>query len=140
MKLLASFLMLACIVTASVAHARSARSMMEAAESASAWLECLDEKNYEESWNQASAVFQAVVSLEEWKVAVAPVRESIGPVVSRKLKSAEFYDTIDGAPDGEYITLEFETDFAKKPGSIERVTPMKTEDGTWRVAGYYIVK
>ena len=43
-----------------------------------------------------------------------------------------------GAPDGEYVVIQFETSFENKKHAIETVTPMMDKDGTWRVSGYYI--
>jgi len=43
-----------------------------------------------------------------------------------------------GAPDGEYVVIQFESSFANKESAVETVTPMKGEDGVWRVSGYYI--
>lgn len=46
--------------------------------------------------------------------------------------------SLPGAPDGEYVVIQFETSFEKKKSSLETVTPMKEKDGAWRVSGYYI--
>ncbi len=43
-----------------------------------------------------------------------------------------------GAPDGEYVVIQFETSFEHKRSAIETVTPMMDRDGKWRVSGYYI--
>ncbi len=43
-----------------------------------------------------------------------------------------------GAPDGEYVIIQFESSFANKKSAVETVTPMKDENGVWRVSGYYI--
>ena len=54
------------------------------------------------------------------------------------MKHAQFTKTMPGAPDGEYVILQFDTSFADKKAAIETVTPMKDKDGKWRVAGYFI--
>ena len=43
-----------------------------------------------------------------------------------------------GAPDGEYVVLEYETTFERKKKGAERVVMMKEPDGSWRAAGYYV--
>jgi hypothetical protein len=43
-----------------------------------------------------------------------------------------------GAPDGEYVVIQFEASFEKKKAAVETVTPMVDEDGEWRVSGYYL--
>jgi hypothetical protein len=45
---------------------------------------------------------------------------------------------LSGAPDGEYVVIEYETSFEKKRNGIETITPMKDADGEWRVAGYFL--
>jgi hypothetical protein len=59
-------------------------------------------------------------------------------VASRKVKSKSYKTSLPGAPDGEYVVIEFETSFEHKKSSIETVTPMVEKDGNWRVSGYYI--
>jgi hypothetical protein len=46
--------------------------------------------------------------------------------------------TLPGAPDGEYVVIQYQTAFQNKKSAIETVTPMLDKDGHWRVAGYYI--
>ena len=66
------------------------------------------------------------------------VRTPLGKVVVRKLKSKKFTETMPGAPDGEYVVIQYETTFENKKSAVETVTPMLDKDGKWRVSGYYI--
>jgi hypothetical protein len=59
-------------------------------------------------------------------------------MVSRKFKSAQYTKSVPGAPDGEYVVLQFDTSFANKKEAVETVTPMLDPDGKWKVSGYYI--
>src|SRR3990172_8443962 len=43
-----------------------------------------------------------------------------------------------GAPDGQYVVIQYETSFERKSSAIETITPIREKDGKWRVAGYYI--
>ncbi len=105
---------------------------------AGAWLSLVDEGNYAESWNQASALFKAAVTKEQWQNTVKAVRVPLGKVVVRKLKSKQYTKTLPGAPDGEYVVTQYETTFEKKQSAIETITPMLDKDGKWRVSGYHI--
>ena len=50
-----------------------------------------------------------------------------------------FYTTnLPGAPDGEYVVIQYKTSFQNKASAIETVTPMRDPDGVYRVSGYYI--
>jgi hypothetical protein len=62
----------------------------------------------------------------------------MGDLISRNVKSARYTDSLPGAPDGEYVVIQFSTSFTNKKTAIETVTPMKDPDGKWRVSGYYI--
>lgn len=102
------------------------------------WLTLIDFANYEESWNQAASIFKAHVSLDEWKSSAKAVQESLGTVLSRALKSKEYFTELPGAPDGEYVVMQYETTFENKQNGTETVTPMKDKDGEWRVSGYFV--
>jgi len=43
-----------------------------------------------------------------------------------------------GAPDGEYVVIQYDSSFENKTEAVETVTPMLDPDGVWRVSGYYI--
>lgn len=102
------------------------------------WLALIDADKIAESWNEAASLFKAAVTVEKWEAAINTAFTPIGKVLSRKLKSANFAEELPGAPDGEYVVIEFETSFEKKRNGIETITPMKDTDGVWRVAGYFV--
>jgi len=115
------------------------RPAEEAAVAASqAWLSLVDQGNYSGSWEEAAEYFRAAVTVEQWKRSMVAFRSPLGRVVSRKLKSTYYTSTLPGAPDGEYVVIQFETSFENKKSVIETVTPMLDTDGKWRVSGYYI--
>jgi len=103
-----------------------------------AWLSLVDEGNYAESWNQVAGLFKNAVTKEQWQSTVKAVRTPLGKVVVRKLKSKKYTETMPGAPDGEYVVIQYETTFENKKSAVETVTPMLDKDGKWRVSGYYI--
>ena len=102
------------------------------------WLALVDSGEYEKSWERASSLFRNAVDEAGWKQALNGTRTPLGNVLSRELKSAQFATNLPGAPDGEYVVIQFSSKFDMKESAIETVTPMMDEDGTWRVAGYFI--
>ena len=106
--------------------------------SSGAWLSLVDEGRYPESWDQAAEYFKNAVTKEQWLASLKAVRTPLGKVVVRKLKSKKYARSLPGAPDGEYVIIQYETQFEKKKSAIETVTPMLDKDGHWRVSGYYI--
>ena len=110
----------------------------QAVKVAEEWLEMVDLGEYEESWREAASLFKSVVTMEQWQQAVNAARTPLGELQSRELKGAEYMTSMSGAPDGEYVVIQFDASFANKKAAVETVTPMKDEDGVWRVSGYYI--
>ena len=102
------------------------------------WLGIVDAGKYGESWKEAAELFRNAIKQDQWEQAVQTVRKPLGKLVSRKVKSTSYEISLPGAPDGEYVVIEFETSFENKKAAIETVTPMMDKDGKWRVSGYFI--
>lgn len=101
------------------------------------WLGVVDRGNAETSWQTAAPVFQSAVTTAQWSEAMLGMRKPLGELKSRKVRISQYTTSLPGAPAGEYVVIQFDTDFTNKPGAVETVTPMKV-DGSWRVSGYYI--
>ena len=110
----------------------------KALEAANKWIALIDGQKYGESWETAAVFFKNAIEKEKWEQKLAAVREPLGKLVSRRLKSKTYTTSLPGAPDGEYVVLQFTTSFQNKDSGIETVTPMLDKDGIWRVSGYYI--
>ena len=109
-----------------------------AQKSGEAWLALTDSGKYPESWQEASTAFKAAVTQDQWVSALTGVRTPLGKVLSRKLKNATYTKTLPGAPDGEYVVMQFTTSFENKKDSVETVTFTVDKDTKWRAAGYFI--
>ena len=131
---LALFLVLLPIAT----MAQTVDQETEAVTAAEGWLALVDAGKYGESWKAASRFFKSAVPQGQWEQSLKAVRPPIGKLVSRKLLSKTYMTSLPGAPDGEYLVIQFETSFQNKKSAIETITPMKEKDGKWRVSGYYI--
>lgn len=126
------------LLLSTIALEAQAQGRLEAAEAAArGWLAEVDAAEYNRSWKNAATLFKSQVSAQQWRDAIAGTREPMGAVKSRTLSSANYTTSLPGAPDGEYVVLQFATEFENKKVAIETVTPM-LDDGTWRVSGYYI--
>ena len=117
--------------------AASEEAEKQAEEAALAWLSLVDAEQYKASWKEAASLFRAQVSVKQWSQAVTAARKPFGKLKSRQLKNAQYTTSLPGAPDGEYVVLQFEAVYEHKASAIETVTPMQ-DDGSWRVSGYYI--
>jgi hypothetical protein len=102
------------------------------------WLGTVDAGNYAASWKEAAELFRNAVKPEQWEQAMQAARKPLGKLISRKVQTKTYKTSLPGAPDGEYVVIQFETSFENKKTAIETVTPMMDKDGKWRVSGYYI--
>lgn len=102
------------------------------------WLALVDIGNYAESWSEAASLFKSAISVQHWQASLEAAQAPLGKSVSRQLKSKQYAEELPGAPDGEYVIIEYETSFERKKNGQETITPMKDTDGEWRVSGYYI--
>ena len=109
-----------------------------ATKAANSWLALVDAGKYGESWDESASIFRNAIAKSGWESAIRGVRGPLGEVKSRKLKSATYATSLPGAPDGEYVVIQFDTVFANKAQAVETITPMLDKDGKWRVSGYYI--
>lgn len=136
-SLVVASLVLICSLV-STANAADGAATQQATKAANTWLRLVDEGKYHESWDQASSLFRNAVSREQWEQKVAAGRKPMGRLISRKLKLARYATSLPGAPDGQYVVIQYESSFDNKKSAIETVTPMLDKDGQWHVAGYYI--
>lgn len=125
---------------AAIASAQSGEELdaRPATAAAQAWLATVDAQRYGTAWDAAAPLLQGAIERTRWEATIQEARGPLGAVNARKLRSATYARSLPGAPEGEYVVIQYATAFANRPLSIETVTPMKQADGTWKVAGYYI--
>ena len=110
----------------------------EAIEAAKSWLALIDQEKYADGWNEASGYFKKAVKQEQLEYTMKGVRQPLGKMLTREVKKSTYQASLPGAPDGEYVIIEFNTSFENKKQAVESITPMLEKDGQWRVAGYFI--
>lgn len=118
--------------------ADEAAAVKQAQAAATDWLALTDAAKYGPSWDEASSLFKAAITKADWEKALKGARGPLGALKARTLKAATFTRTAPGAPDGEYVVIQFDTQFENKAVAVETVTPMREKDGSWRVSGYFI--
>jgi hypothetical protein len=109
-----------------------------AIEAANQWVALVDAGKYPQSWDNAAGYFKGAVKRDQWEASLSAARKPLGRVLSRNLKATQYATRLPGAPDGEYVVIQYATSFEGKRSAIETITPMREKDGKWRVAGYYI--
>ncbi len=144
MKLFAAAVLLtaatfACAQVAQTARAGQEQQAIDAAKGAAdKWLALVDAGQYKASWEQAAPVLRNAVGVAQWEQGGRAVRTPVGAFQARTLASAQYTTTMPGAPQGQYVVLQYTTRFADRANAVEIVTPMLDADGTWRVSGYFL--
>lgn len=138
MRGIVSVLAACLIATAGCGIAAEPEKATAAVEAAEKWIALVDGGKYAESWKEAAELFRNAVPQQQWEQAAQAVRQPLGKLVSRRVKSTHYATTLPGAPDGEYVVIEFQTVFEHKKTAVETVTPMMDKDGGWRVSGYFV--
>jgi len=127
------------IICSLVGAIAMAQDKNEAAKkSAESWLAVVDKGDYAASYDEAASIFKLAITKEDWLQKVRAARGPLGKMISRKLKRMQYETTLPGAPDGEYVVIQYDTSFENKRSAVETITPTLDKDGQWRVSGYFI--
>jgi len=126
------------LVIARLAVGAQSAPVAPAETSATKWLSLVDTQNYGASWDEAASSFRARVTREQWSQAVRGARTPFGELQKRTLKAATSATSLPGAPDGEYVVMQFDSAFEHKAAAVETVTVMRDGDRVWRVVGYFV--
>ena len=65
-----------------------------------------------------------------------PKARDMGDFVEREPDEAVYKTTLEGRPNGDYVTIFYSSKFSKKDDVVEIVTTVREADGKWRVIGY----
>jgi hypothetical protein len=109
-----------------------------AQKSAESWLALVDKGDYAASYDQASNSFRSALTKDKWVDTSKAVRSPLGKLVSRKLQNAQYTTQLPGAPDGEYVVIQYQTSFENKQEAVETVVMQLEKDGQWKASGYFI--
>jgi hypothetical protein len=101
------------------------------------WVALIDEERWGESWDRASDTFRSQISRADWASSVASVREPMGALEARELRTVSRVTEIPGVSAGDYEVLQFQTDFKNRQEAIEIVI-LSHEGLVWKVVGYFI--
>ena len=137
-KLLVCLLLAGVVSMAGCRGARNPAAETAAVEAAKVWLALVDGEQYGVSWDEAAPFFKGAIQKEQWTQIMGSARKPFGKNVSRELKSTRYRTTLPGAPDGEYVVIQFKASFENKKSAIETITPMLGPEGVWRVSGYFM--
>jgi hypothetical protein len=110
----------------------------DAQAAAAAWLTLTDGGSYADSWDAAASLFHQQITKDGWVTLLKSGLPVFGKVVTRKLKTTTFTRILPGAPDGEYVVILYDTQFANTGAAVETLATVLEPGGTWKVCGYHI--
>jgi hypothetical protein len=113
-----------------------AMARAEAAKAGVAWVEHMDAGKIGEGWEASSALLQDSKPKDVFVEAVGAARNPQGAMKQRTLSRIEYAAALPGAPEGEYVLIEYKTAFENKEAAVETVITTLDWDGVWKVAGY----
>jgi hypothetical protein len=102
------------------------------------FVQLIDNDQYDLTWDMAADTFKKSGTKEEWLAMLHMVRKPLGKVLSRTLKTAKHKTRLPGADPGQYVVVQYETDFENRKEITETITRMLEPDGQWRISGYYL--
>lgn len=110
---------------------------MPPSDTAKQWLESVDAGKYAKSWEVSDTFFKSQLTSNKWDSTLKAVRVPLGNIISRTQTNSSQHNSLPGVPDGEYLVIEYKTEFEHKKSSTETLTLSKSS-GQWRPIGYFI--
>src|ERR1700739_4278218 len=104
----------------------------EARSSALHWLQRLDEGDYEEAFEFEAQDFRMYRTQSQFVRLMQARRAPFGKTIDRKFTGAAHVEKFVGAPEGNYESVLFKTNFEHKNPTAERTILLKQSAG-WRV-------
>ena len=101
------------------------------------WLQLLDEGDYEEAFEWEAQDFRMSRTQNQFVRLMQARRAPFGKTIDRKFIGAAHVEKFVGAPEGNYESVLFKTNFERKNPTAERVILIKQPIG-WRVIDYRI--
>lgn len=113
-------------------HATAKRGAHSAAQD---WLGLLEDRDFEESWEEAAASFRERIGRSEWRQTSTRMADSIGTPEARTRTSTQYRDSLRHAEtEGPFVVLKYRTRFSS--GVYEELLLVSREEDRWTVAGY----
>ena len=110
-RVMKGYLLIGVAIAALVYAGCGVKSNPEAEQAASdaseAWLDLVDRGDYGGSWEAAADYLKVAVTKENWLQSMRGHRGPLGEIVSRELASQRYVTILPGAPDGEYVIVQY---------------------------------
>ena len=131
-----SILLTSC-ASHSISRAEKRANESDARAAALNWLQLLDDGDYEEAFELEAQDFRMYRTQSQFVRFMQARRAPFGKMIERKFIGAQRVEKFVGAPEGNYETVLFKTNFEHKNPTAERVIVIQQPVG-WRVIDYKI--
>ena len=131
-----SLLLFGC-ASQSMSRAEKRANETDARAAALQWLQLLDQGDYEEAFEFEAQDFRMYRTQSQFVRLMQARRAPFGKTIDRKFIGAAHVERFVGAPEGNYESILFKTNFERKNPTAERVILIKQAVG-WRVIDYKI--
>ena len=131
-----SILLTAC-ASQSMSRAEERANETDARAAALQWLRLLDQGDYDEAFEFEAQDFRMYRTQSQFVRLMQARRAPFGKTIDRKFIGAAHVEKFVGAPEGNYESVLFKTNFEHKNPTAERVILIKQPVG-WRVIDYKI--
>ena len=130
-------ILLAACASQSMSRAEKRASENDARAAALQWLQLLDQGDYDEAFEFEAQDFRMYRTQSQFVRLMQARRAPFGKTIDRKFIGAAHVEKFVGAPEGNYESVLFKTNFEHKNPTAERVILIKQAIG-WRVIDYKI--
>jgi hypothetical protein len=130
-------ILLAGCASHSASRAEKRANENDARTAALHWLQLLDDGDYAEAFEFEAQDFRMYRTQSQFVRLMQARRAPFGKTIDRKFIGAAHVEKFVGAPEGNYESVLFKTNFGKKNPTAERVILIKQSVG-WRVIDYKI--
>jgi uncharacterized protein (TIGR03067 family) len=108
-----------------------------ATQAAEAWLRLMDAGDHGQAWEQASQAIRNALTKKNFVMLGERTDSKLGKLKARTVLDREYKRDLPGAPRGEYVAIQYRSEYEKWPKVAELVVPMLESDGVWRVSGWH---
>ena len=122
----------------SVAQKTQKQYMRDAEKIAVSWLERLNKKQYKDCWNMLAEKTQSQTYFHDWNAYFSKeLMPELGDFISRKYYLAEIEKQIEGLPEGLYVTIRYQSEYANTESVDEIILLHHVENTQWKILSYF---
>ena len=115
----------------------SPRDDRESIDAGMKWLALIDAGKAGDAWDLSSKQLKSAVTRAKFIEGIRDARRSLGKLEARTAERFARAHQMPGAPDGDYVIIEYSARFAQGKQLQEQLVWAIDDGDIWRVAGYY---